>query len=149
MALTLPYADDYRSHGSLPKPTKFDRQAAKAARKTLIAKVKLKEQRQAMKVYADFRKRIYARDGGLCRAYGEPLKLLTDNVLTLAHVHHITFKSAGGEDTLENCCPRWNCYWSSTNIPFTAKRFFVSFVKSFGIRIFWPIFCKFFRIRVI
>ncbi len=102
--MELPYSDDFRSHGRLVKPTRLDRLSAKSDRKKLIARAKLKQQRREMAAYSAFRKSVYARDGGMCRAYGDAVKLLTDNPLNLAHVHHITFKSAGGSDVLENCC---------------------------------------------
>lgn len=46
----------------------------------------------------------FQRDHGRCRAYGVPVKLESDNPFTLAHCHHIVYRSAGGSDELFNRC---------------------------------------------
>src|SRR5690606_42159079 len=51
--------------------------------------------------YAALRKQVYRRDVGCCRVCGAAVKLVTDNPLLLAHLHHVTFRSAGGADTTD------------------------------------------------
>ncbi len=109
MALTLPYADDLRSHRRLVKPTKLERQAAKQERIKAIAKVRKKQLKADLDAFAELRAKVYARDHGCCRAYGTPVKLRSDNPLIVAHAHHIVFRSAGGADISSNLvtlCPK-------------------------------------------
>ena len=44
----------------------------------------------------------YLRDSRKCRAFGIPLLFETDNLLKLAHSHHVKHKSAGGSDEAFN-----------------------------------------------
>ena len=95
--------------GSLQKPTRYARDVAKFQRRMDRAKRKDAAKRAADLAYAALRKQVYRRDGGCCRVCGQVVKLNTDNPLLLAHLHHVTFRSAGGADTTDNTaivCPR-------------------------------------------
>lgn len=84
------------------KPTKLERDLSKWARRVDREKRKAAERRAEAAVWSDLRKRVFARDGGRCRAYGLPLKLYSVNPLEQAHTHHIVFRSAGGQDVMSN-----------------------------------------------
>ena len=102
MALNLPYSDDVRATGRLIKPVKLDRQALKFERHKVIARARRNELKADLDAFSEIRRQVYARDHGCCRAYGTPVKLRSDNPMLVAHAHHIKFRSAGGEDTLDN-----------------------------------------------
>lgn len=70
---------------------KFVRRQARQAEKDRLDRL----QREADSI---IRKACFVRDGGRCRAYGVPVKLVTDNPLELAECHHIEYRSAGGSD---------------------------------------------------
>lgn len=88
--------------GALAKPSKLDRDVAKHQRGVIRRSAK----RAADKVEADEsatrRRAIFKRDGGRCRATRRRLKLMSDNPMAVGHVHHIVFKSAGGDDSTRN-----------------------------------------------
>lgn len=88
--------------GPLWKPSKLDRIAAKQERKAEESKAKAAAQRQELDRQSAIRKACYVRDGGVCRAFGVPLKLVSDNKLELAECHHIVFRSAGGSHEMIN-----------------------------------------------
>lgn len=48
------------------------------------------------------RRATYERDRGRCRVCRRPVRLYTADLLSLAHRHHVIYRSAGGPDTLEN-----------------------------------------------
>ena len=50
------------------------------------------------------REACYIRDKGCCRACGRDLFLIGGPPTTLAHCHHLQYKSAGGSDELVNRC---------------------------------------------
>ena len=60
------------------------------------------EMRVEVQRLRELRRRIYARDGGRCRATGKPVDLTTDNPWRLAHVHHVVFRSVGGTNDTGN-----------------------------------------------
>ena len=65
------------------------------------AKEKARAVRKKQRDYSALRVQVCHRDMGLCRVcrhYASP---------TYGHVHHIVYRSAGGEDTMSNCL--WLC----------------------------------------
>lgn len=75
---------------------RYDRRQERRAEKRAEDRV-IRQRRSAVRVDA------FRREQGRCRAYGVPLKLVTDNPYELAHSHHIVYRSAGGADSLDNC----------------------------------------------
>jgi len=95
--------------GPFAKPTRLSRDLAKFQRRMDRQNRKDAQKRAEDAAYAALRKQVYRRDVGCCRVCGAAVKLVTDNPLLLAHLHHVTFRSAGGADTTDNTaivCPR-------------------------------------------
>lgn len=88
--------------GPIPKPSRLKPKAAKYERTVERRKDKAREdaaiEREAKKV----RDQVWARDKARCRAYGVPLKRVSDNPLVLGQVDHLHARSLGGPDETEN-----------------------------------------------
>ncbi len=102
MPLNLPYQDDFQPTGPIAKPSSLEVEKRKYTRRTAAQVAKHREDRAHEAIMRDLRKRAYARDRGLCRAFNYVLKLTTDNPEAYAHPHHMVMKSLGGADELEN-----------------------------------------------
>lgn len=80
----------------------IDRAVKSRQKRNAHAKSKRQADMDAAKADKPVRYQSFLLDNRRCRAYGTPLLFETDNVLKLAHCHHIKFKSAGGGDELSN-----------------------------------------------
>lgn len=74
---------------------KYARRQARRAEKT--AADRENHLRQSM-----IRIDVYRRDAGRCRAFGRSLKLADVNPASVAHCHHLIYRSAGGSDEPHN-----------------------------------------------
>lgn len=88
--------------GPFLKPSPLDTAIRKHARKRARQAVKTEATRDRALRLSALRRACYMRDAGRCRAYGVPLKLITDNPELLAHAHHLVYRSAGGGDEMSN-----------------------------------------------
>lgn len=89
-----------------PKPMqgsgRLERHVRKAETRAEAAKVKQREKLAAAKLQRQYRTTTYNRDGGLCRATGEPVYLEHPDPFKVAHCHHIVYRSAQGSNLPHN-----------------------------------------------
>lgn len=100
MSLNLPYRDDLKH--DLSKPTRLDRDVAKHEDRQAKARAKRQREREADAAWRVLREQIWRRDGGVCRATGQPLELYHESPLRMTQTHHIVWRSAGGKDVSSN-----------------------------------------------
>ena len=74
----------------------------KQARRLTRQKAKRSDDRADHEKWRAMREFVYRRDLGRSRASGERLHLSHSNPFLMAHCHHITYRSAGGQDTPGN-----------------------------------------------
>ena len=74
----------------------------KQARRLTRQKAKRSDDRADYEKWRAVREFVYRRDLGRSRASGERLYLSHSNLFLVAHCHHITYRSAGGQDASEN-----------------------------------------------
>ena len=86
----------------IPKPSKFQRDAAKWERGRARDKAKRAEELAEKKAWDALTLDAYNRDHGCSRLSWRPLEYRTQNPFTVADPHHIKWRSAGGLDVLEN-----------------------------------------------
>jgi hypothetical protein len=83
----------------------------KRERRQRIKREKLVRARESAEAWQKKRAEVYARDRGRCRATGVKLLLHGPDPFTVAHIHHIVYRSAGGKDETWNLCvldPTWH-----------------------------------------
>ena len=85
-----------------PRASALDRFERSRTRRNQARQDKLKAKREASAQMRALRAAVWGRDGGKCRACSTLVQLRSDDPFKLMHAHHIRFRSAGGEDTLDN-----------------------------------------------
>lgn len=86
----------------LTKPTRLSRDVAKYERQRDRMRERRAVEKREREAWMKVRAEVYARDGGICRAFGIRLKLRADDPFMIANAHHVKFRSAGGTDELSN-----------------------------------------------
>lgn len=81
---------------------RLERHARRQERLAGAAKLKQREKLEAAKLQRQYRITTYNRDGGMCRATGEPVYLEHPDPFKVAHCHHIVYRSAQGSDLPHN-----------------------------------------------
>lgn len=90
---------------------KANQQTAKATRKAADAKdersAKLKHRQHMRALRLD----CWTRDKGCCRVCDVPVALDDERVAKRMQMHHVVYRSAGGQDVIENVCSTcWACH---------------------------------------
>lgn len=111
----------------LLKPSKLDRLGRKNLKRLAKARAKRLEQEEHRFIEQIARVAIYNRDGGRCRVCGMKLFLSSRDPFKVMHKHHVKYRSAGGEDTMENqiaICPKCHQqeHWHTLSLTGTAGR---------------------------
>ena len=86
----------------LLKPSRLDRLGRRNSVRLQKARLKRLEAEKERFLWQIVRVAVYNRDGRKCRVCGLPLKLSAKDQFSVGHVHHLTFRSAGGSDELTN-----------------------------------------------
>lgn len=88
----------------IAKPAKLERQEAAYARRQAKARTKRTDQRAAQRDWSRMVSVIWRRDEGRCRSCGVAVRPYGSaaHPTLWGHVHHIVYRSAGGEDRPNN-----------------------------------------------
>lgn len=81
---------------------KAERRVRKDKRQAIIAQAKKRQRLDKAKAYQLVRLQVFTREKGCCRAFGDALYFEHPDPHRVGHCHHVIYKSAGGNDTVDN-----------------------------------------------
>lgn len=87
----------------LLKPSKLEREMAKHEKRQAREKSKAAEARKEARAWSAIVRKVWERDDAACRACHRMVFQYAGMPETKGHVHHIAYRSAGGNDTTANC----------------------------------------------
>jgi 5-methylcytosine-specific restriction endonuclease McrA len=81
---------------------KLARRASKDAKRIEREKQKKRDRLTKAMENRNLRFDVFTRDKGRCRAFGLPLYFEHSDPMQVGHCHHVIYRSAGGNDSLDN-----------------------------------------------